>query len=145
MKTITLREQQSPYQIDLDDVALSTEVLILEKEGRPVAAVIPHSEYEAFRAWRAAKDRRQTEGEEATAIDQAHETFQEMLPELLKLYPGHVVALYQGQVVAVGDDRMEVWQQARQQLGNVPVYVQTVEASSRIYRMPYRKTVHVEL
>ena len=63
-----------------------------------------------------------------------------MLPELLKQHPGRVVAIYKGQVVVVGDDRMEVCKQARRQLKGRPVYIQTVEYPPKVYKAPYRKT-----
>lgn len=123
------------------DETLTNEVVILEKDGQPVAAVVPIEEYTAFQSWREAEKRRQARQAEATAIEREHAAFQQMLPELLKQYEGRVVALYKGQVVAVGDDRMEVWERARQQLGDVPVYIQTVEYPPRIYKMPHRKVV----
>jgi hypothetical protein len=36
----------------LDETTLGQETVILEREGRPVAAVVPFIEYEAFAAWR---------------------------------------------------------------------------------------------
>ncbi len=59
-----------------------------------------------------------------------------MLPELLKQYEGRVVAIHNGRVVAVGDDKMELWTQTRQELEDVPVYVQIVEYPPRVYDMP---------
>jgi hypothetical protein len=142
MKTRILRELHPPYHIDLDEESIRNEVLILEREGKPVAAVIPITEYAAFQSWRDAQQQQTEFGPEDTAIDLEHRTFQQMLPDLLKTYRGRVVAIYQGQVVASGDDRLEVWQRARQQLGSVPVYVQRVESSPKTYKMPHRKVAH---
>jgi hypothetical protein len=143
MKTRTLREPHPPYHIDLDGNTVFDEVLVLEKEGMPVAAIVPIAEYMAFQSWRDAQRRHTEPGPEDTAIDREHRAFQQMLPELLRTHRGRVVAIYQGQVVADGDDRLEVWQRARQQLGSVPVYVQRVEASPKIYKMPQRKVAHL--
>jgi hypothetical protein len=141
MKTLTLNESHAPYRVALDDAPLSGEVVILEKDGHPVAAVVPIHEYTAFQAWREAEERRQLLRSEETQIELEHKAFLQMLPELLKQYQGRVVAIHRGQVVAVGDERMEVWQRARRQLAGVPIYVQTVEYPPAVYKMPHRKVV----
>jgi hypothetical protein len=141
MKTLTLNESHAPYSVALDDAPLSGEVVILEKDGQPVAAVVPIQEYTAFQAWREAEKRRQSLRSEEARIELEHKAFLQMLPELLKQYQGRVVAIHQGQVVAVGDNRMEVWQRARRQLSGAPVYVQAVEYPPAVYKMPHRKVV----
>ena len=59
-RTVVLKEAQSPYTLSLGEATLGQETVILEREGRPVAVVVPFAEYEAFAAWR----RRQEEEEE---------------------------------------------------------------------------------
>jgi hypothetical protein len=54
MKKIVLRESQAPYTLFVDDETLSHETVILERDGQPVAALLPITEYEAFRVWRQA-------------------------------------------------------------------------------------------
>jgi hypothetical protein len=83
-----------------------------------------------------AESHRQTRETEKAAIEREHVAFEQMLPELLKHYEGRVVAIYNGQIVDVGDDEGEVWVQARQRLGDVPVYVQTVIDPPIVYDMP---------
>ena len=139
VKKLTLKETRAPYNVSLDDAILTDEVVILEKDGQPVAALVPIAEYMAFQAWREEEKRRQAREVEEAAIEREHAAFQQMLPELLKKYKGRVVAIHNGQVVAVGDDRMELWERARQQLKGAPVYIQTVEYPARVYKMPYRK------
>jgi hypothetical protein len=141
MKIVPLNESHASYTVALDDAPLSGEVVILEKEGQPVAAVVPMDEYAAFQAWRETEKQRQARLSEEALIEREHKAFLQMLPELLKQYHGRVVALHNGQVVAVGDDRMEVWQRARQRLSGAPVYVQTVEYPPRVYKLPHRKVV----
>ena len=138
MKKLVLKETQAPYEVALED---TSEVVILERNGEPVAAIVPIAEYQAFQNWRQTESRRQARQAEEAAIDREHAAFEKMLPELLQNYEGRVVAIYQGQVVGVGDDRMAVWANTRKQLGNVPIYVQTVEFPPRIAKMPYRKVV----
>lgn len=146
MQKVILKETQAPYRVALPDALLMGEVVILEKNGQSVAAVIPMAEYDAFQAWRAAEARKQQVEEEETAIAREHQAFQQMQPALLQEYAGRVVAIYQGEVIAVGDERMEVWQRARQQTNGAPIYVQTVNYPTKVYKMPHRKVVrHVEV
>ncbi len=135
MKRLSIKEAQAHYNISLDEVVSSDEVVIFEKDGQPVAALLPIEEYNAFQNWREDEQRRLVRQAEEAAIEREHAAFQKMLPELLQEYEGRAVALYQGQVVGVGNDRMKVWRQAREELGHVPVYVQTVEYPPRVYEL----------
>ena len=56
--------------------------------------------------------------------------FARLKPELLKQYKGRVVAIHQGEVVAVGDDRMAVLGMVLEKLGPVPCYIEWVEAQT---------------
>lgn len=141
IKESTLKESQAPYAVALNKVLLTAEPVILEQDGQSVAAVIPFAEYEAFQTWREAEQRRQARQAEEAAIEQEYAAYQKMLPELLEKYAGRVVALYQGEVVQVGDDEGDIWQQARERLGPVPIYVETVEHPPRVYSVPHRKVV----
>lgn len=146
MQKLILKETQAPYQVALSDAPFTGEVVILEKNGRAVAAVVPIADYNAFQAWRATEERKEQMAQEEAAIAREHQAFQQMLPDLLAAYRDRVVAIYQGKVIAAGDDRMEVWQRARQQTNGAPVYVQTVSQPSKVYKMPHRKVVrHVEV
>ena len=56
MKKVVLRETQAPYTLTIDDATLTNEPVILEREGRPVAVLVPIAQYEAFRVWREGLD-----------------------------------------------------------------------------------------
>ncbi len=63
--------------------------------------------------------------------------FERLKPELLKTHHGQFAAVYQGQVVEVGDDEMELLNQMDKRFGNVPCYIELVaENSPRRARMP---------
>ncbi len=140
METL-LKESRVPYNTVLEQTPQSGEVTFLERNGHAIAAVVSMDEFVAFQQWRAEETNRQRRQSEAAAIEREHAAFQKMLPELLQKYPGRVVAIHQGQIIAVGDQRMDVWQEARQQVNGAPVYVQTVESSPRIYNLPSRKVI----
>ncbi|MDQ3247631.1 MAG: DUF5678 domain-containing protein [Chloroflexota bacterium] len=68
--------------------------------------------------------------------------FERLKPELLKKYPQRVVAIHQGQVVAVGDNRMDVLGILLDRLGPVPCYIEWVEQETpRRVRMPSIRVV----
>lgn len=54
--------------------------------------------------------------------------FQQLLPRLLEDSAGKFVAIHDGQVVAYGDDKIEVAQRAYSQCGYAPIYVGHVVA-----------------
>lgn len=69
-------------------------------------------------------------------FEQEVATFEQIKPQLLQKYPGKVVAIYQGQVVAVGEERIEVHNQVIEKYGNVPCYVENViEDTPRVVRV----------
>jgi hypothetical protein len=46
------REAAEVYSVDLSDVELGEWPLIIEREGEPIAAVVPFDEYRRFSVWR---------------------------------------------------------------------------------------------
>lgn len=67
---------------------------------------------------------------ELAEADEAFErevaAFKALKPELLKQYPGQYVAIYQGQVVGHGDNRLALVKEVYNQFGEVPCYVEKV-------------------
>ncbi len=54
MKTLALKENQLIYETTVDASLRAGEVIILERDGRPVAALVPIEEYEKYQVWRQA-------------------------------------------------------------------------------------------
>ncbi len=76
----------------------------------------------------------------AFEVELAH--FERLKPQLLQQYPDRYVAIHQGKVVAVGDDKMDVLATAEAALGNVPLYVGQVTLNGpRRVRMPSSRIV----
>ena len=63
-RKVILKEAQATYNLSLDSATLGQETLILERESRPVVAVVPFAEYEAFTAWRRRQEKFWREQEE---------------------------------------------------------------------------------
>ena len=135
MKTLTLKEAQALYNV-LDESQV-TESALINHDDRPVRIMVPADEYAAFLAWRKAEQQRQQ-----TASDEAFrcevEAFERMKPELLHEYRNRVVAIYNGQIVEVGGENesvADVAMRVYERLGYVPVYVQRVEETPRVYKI----------
>ncbi len=139
VRKMTLRETRSPYTLTVDEQALR-EPVVLEQDGQPVAALVPIAEYEAFRAWRQAKERHHPQTR-ADAFEQERTAFERIKPKLLRTHRGQVVAVYQGQVVQVGTNVAETLDAVYDQFGYVPCYVQRVEKTPHVYKLPHRKVV----
>lgn len=88
MEEIKLRKTKAPYTITIDNHLLQNEVMLVEQGGRPVA------EYEAFHAWRQATKQTRSD-QQQTAFARERGVFEQLLPQLLRTYPGKVVAIYQ--------------------------------------------------
>jgi len=141
MKKMMLREVQAPYTLTVDEKTWTHEPVILERDGQPVAALVPIAEYNAFCAWQQAQKRHGHRQTQLDAFEQERAAFEQLKPKLLRTHQGKVVAVYQGQVVQVGTDIAEVLDAVHDQFGYVPCYVQRVEETPRVYKFPHRKVV----
>lgn len=141
MKQLTLREPESPYTLSVDDETLSHESVIVEKNGRPVAVIIPFAEYNAFRSWQEKGEENGGNRQINNSFERDRAVFEQLKPELLQKYPGKVVAIYQGEIVAIGDDVAKTATQVYEKFGYVPSYVQRVEDNPRVYKMTHRRLV----
>lgn len=71
------------------------------------------------------------------AFEQEVEAFERLKPVLLAQYAGQYVAIYQGQVVASGGEKLALLDKVREQFGNVVCYIEKVSPDSpRTVRMP---------
>ena len=63
------------------------------------------------------------EDEALAAFEQEIAAFETMKPALMEQYSGQYVAIHQGEVVASGDQKLDVSRQVREQYGPVVYYV----------------------
>lgn len=63
------------------------------------------------------------------------EAFERLKPELLQQYKGRVVAIYQGEVVMIGDTFDDVYGAVIDKFGTVPCYVDYVQEKPRVARI----------
>lgn len=71
------------------------------------------------------------------AFEQEIAAFELLNPTLLEQYPEQYVAIYQGQVIATGDEKLALLEQVREQFGNIVCYIEKASPDSpRTVRMP---------
>ena len=135
VKTIVLKEMPMRYLIEVDRVTIEQGTTILQREGQPVAAIIPMGDYRAFQEWQDAQQKSISPvypDFEAEVV-----AFERLKPELLEHYRGRAVAIYQGQVVEVGDNKMKVLARALERFGDAHCYVEWAEPDApRRARIP---------
>ena len=141
METIQLREAKAPYTVTIADKNLQKEALLVEPNGQPIAVLVPIHEYTAFQAWQKSQASMPIEDTVKVAFMKERAAFEKMLPQFLHTYPGKVIAIYQGQVVEVGDDIGETANKVYDRFGYVPCYVQRIALKPKIYKAPHRKVV----
>ena len=138
VKTLILKETQALYTLTLDEAALSEGPVQVLQGERVIGVIVPPAEYAAFRVWQESQWRPQWARQDRGAFEREATAFAALLPELLREYRGCVVAIHDAQVVEVGrpgESVADVAGRVYDRLGYVPVYVQRVEESSRVYRI----------
>lgn len=136
MRHYEMQTTATHYRVEVEQTLLTQEPAFLEQNGEPLAVLLPMAAYEAFQAWQSSAANA-TEGEPDPAFDREVAAFARLKPQLLQQYPGRVVGIYQGEVVAVGDNRLDVLDQIWDQFGEVSCYIENVEpVTPRRARMP---------
>ena len=78
----------------------------------------------------------------AEAFEREVAAFEQLRPSLLKQYAGKYVAIYQGEVVASGDEKLALLDQVRERFGHAVCYIEKVTPESpRTVRMPSVRVV----
>jgi PHD/YefM family antitoxin component YafN of YafNO toxin-antitoxin module len=134
VKTVSFKEAQATYSLSLDKTDLAQGPLILEHEGKPVAAVVPIAEYREFEAWREREAKTRAVSNEAFERERA--AFERLKPELLKTHRGKFVAVVNEQVVDMDTDRVKLVLRVYDRFGYRPIYVQLVEEHLPRRRLP---------
>ena len=71
------------------------------------------------------------------AFEKEVATFERLKPTLIERYSGQFVAIYQGEVIATGDEKLALLEQVRERFGNVVSYIEKASPDSpRTVRMP---------
>lgn len=135
------RETRVAYTLPIDETQLTEHPLILERGGKPVAAVIPIDEYERFVAWREREQARAWQAEQQRILERERTAFERLKPELLKTHPGKWVAIVDGQLVDSDDDEDALVQRVYAKYGHRTIFVEEVRETPRVYEFPSPEVV----
>ncbi len=141
MNARTLREVNAPYTVNPDDEALGRDTIIIHRDGKPVAALVPYAEYQQWLAAKAASAPTPTAPD--TEFERNRAAFQRLLPELLKTHRGQWVAIVNEQLVQFGPDFKSVIVPVRERFGQQSVYVHEIVETPRVSNQratPYPRT-----
>ncbi len=133
MRVLHVREQNGKFILEVEDPEqLKEKSYLVEHKNRPVALLTPLSH-----SLTNVDDTQVALANKLRAQQDEIEAFKRMYPELLREYKGKVVAIYKGQVAAVGDTRNEVLKSVWERFGPVPCYIERVgEDIPRRVRIP---------
>ncbi len=137
-RTISLKETQATFSVSLDKAQSVDEPVYIERNGKPWAVLVPVAQYEQLVA---------SHSDLASAADSvwchaqlAHlrverETFQRLLPELLKSHAGKFVAIKGNQVMDSDPDEPALVKRTRDNSLR-PIYIERVTATPTIIELP---------
>lgn len=134
MQTVPVTSTTFHYSVKIKRTTLAHGPAILAENEQPVAVLLPMEEYLSFQKW-------QQEQQMLSAVPPEFASelaaFEQLRPTLAEDYAGQAVAIYQGRVIAAGDNKMDVYGQVLEKFGPVPCYIEWVEADPpRRARMP---------
>jgi len=135
MRAVIVSSTSTHYLAKIERTTLDQGPTVLKADDRAVAVVLPVDDYQAFEQWQ----KQQQALPSSMPPDFANEmaAFERIKPALQDAYGSQAVAIYQGQVVAAGHDKMAVLGQVLDEYGPVPCYIEWVEPESpRRVRVP---------
>lgn len=126
----------------MGDKLVIKEPVLIEDEGRPVAVLLP---IDLYRLWQQQVQKQAAPPlgptETRNNFQREKKAFEQMKPELMERYRGMCVAVVGGEVVEVGEDKIEVIERVRERFGRVSMYVQWVTDQPHLYHFPHRRVI----
>ncbi len=136
MNTITIKETQTHYLVEVEPDDLAHETLVLERDGETIGILLSKDDYQSFLAWQT-RETRPAAAPVPADFNREIAAFERLKPTLQEQYGGRVVAIYQEKVVAIGDDKMDVLGEVIEKFGPILCYIERVDKSSpRSARIP---------
>ncbi len=128
-----IRETRVAYPFAIDERALTGETLILERAGKPVAAVIPIDDYARFVAWREHEQAQAWQTAQQQTMERDRAAFERLKPELLKTHLGKWVAIVDGALVDSDVDEDALVQRVYARYGYRTIFVEQVRQTPLVY------------
>jgi len=129
------KETRAVYALPVDEETLTGEPVILEREGRPVAVVVPVKEYEAFKHWRETQEWEKRRRKTQEAFERERQAYEQLEVQLLDKYAGLYVAIRGREVIDSDPEEMTLVQRVYREHGHGPMYVRQVGAPLPVRRI----------
>ncbi len=133
MRKIELHEMHAPYAATLDDLIKSAEPVVVEREGKPVAVVLPYELYQHLTASSTAPQSKLPSNE---SFERNRAAYYAMKPELLKTHRGKFVVFYNGELVDSDADEPALVERVHAKYAYGTLFIHFVDEPERIYRIP---------
>ncbi|MDE3091940.1 MAG: type II toxin-antitoxin system Phd/YefM family antitoxin [Chloroflexota bacterium] len=133
MKTIELHEARTAYAITLEDLVHSDEPIIIEREGKPVAVVLPYELYQQLTTPPAAPQPKLPSDE---SFERNRAAYYAIKPELLKTHRGKFVAFHNGELVDSDADEPTLVERVHAKYTYGTLFIHFVDEPERIYHIP---------
>lgn len=132
-KTITLREAQATYSLTIETSQLTQGPVVLEYEGKPIAALISLADYQRFVQWQEREQAKAWQEEQERLLHEEIAAFERIKPELLKTHKGKQVAILNGQLVDSDEDKRALAKRVYAKYGYRPILMIEVRETPRVY------------
>lgn len=137
-RTISLKEIQATYSVSVDKAHPVDEPVYIEHDGKPWAVLVPVTQYEQLVAQHSEILKRDDAAwchAQLAHLGAERETFQQLLPELLKTHADKFVAIKGNQVVDSDADESALAQRTREH-GVRPIFIERVTTTPTIIELP---------
>ncbi len=131
-----IRETRVAYPFSVDEKQLTEHPIVLERKGKPVAAVIPIGDYEQFTAWREHEQTKAWQSEQAGILERERAVFEHLKPELLKTHADKWVAILDGKLADSDDDEDTLVKRVYSKYGYRTIFVEQVTEMPHVYEFP---------
>ena len=137
-----LREVNTPYTVNADDSSAERDTIIIRRNGEPVWAVVPYTEYQELQTM---KQRLSHSSAPNPEFEKQWQALQARMPQLLKTHLGQWVAIVDQQMVSAGATWESVLDDVLARFGNVPMCIHEVLEKPHIYKIESPRIIRREV
>ncbi|MDH7485731.1 MAG: hypothetical protein QHJ81_05580 [Anaerolineae bacterium] len=147
-KSVALKERGGYYALTIDETRLRQAPFTIERDGQPVAAVVPVDEYQEFMAWREHIAHTESPAKSTTlqqdalnALQKERAAFLRLKEQLLRTHSGQFVAILNGEIIDSDTDDRALTRRVYAEHGYVPIYIDEVTKEPPLRRILSPKRV----
>lgn len=135
VKRIAIKEARAPYTVPVGEEDLIEGPLIVERQGEPIAVIIPYREYQRFVEWQERERATTWQEEQQRLLRKEIAAFERMRPQLLNTHRGKQVAILNGQLIDSDDDKRALARRVYAKHGYRTILITEVRERPRVYRV----------